>query len=186
MLTQSWRDVAQPTEKNLFLLANPGVSTTRVQRWPEVPQPTFVIWAILYVGPTLAQRWKAKKIKGTDFLFSSNTRLCSPNVGPHCAPNAANGTKVCQRCPNIACYLGELFTAWDWPVSMVTLISDSLGWSTLYLFYASSILISEFKRSTTKEQRGILKKKPGICHHCESKLKKIRPGTTYRNVSTNI
>ena len=57
MLTQSWRDVPQPTEKNLlFLLANLGVSTTRVQRWPEVPQPTFVICAILYVGPTLAQR----------------------------------------------------------------------------------------------------------------------------------
>ena len=54
---------------------------------------------------------------------------------------------------------------------MVILISDRLGWSTLYLFYASSILISELNQSATEEQRDILKEKPGNCLNCESKLK---------------
>ena len=74
MLAQRWRDVHSTNEIKLFLQANLGVSTTGAQRWPDVVQPTLVICAILYVGPTLVQRCKANKIKATDFQFSSNTR----------------------------------------------------------------------------------------------------------------
>ena len=91
MLAQRWSNVDKITNQNPFyysksgcwpnvgamlinqlnkpfvFLANLGVSTTRAQCWPDVVQPTFVICAILYVGPTLALHCKPNKIKGTDF-----------------------------------------------------------------------------------------------------------------------
>ena len=118
MLAQRWRDVDQPTKWTFFFTANLGVSTTRTQRWPDVVQPTFVICAILYVGPMLALRCKANKIKGTGFQFSSNTWWCWPNVGPTLCTQrqpSANDTTVCQSWPNVV-LSGEyrIFTVWYW------------------------------------------------------------------------